>query len=63
MEVMKEKREELEELKTDIYVLTAKCTEIIPQNTDDSRVINQALLKLSTQINNMHLKTFDEEVL
>ena len=60
---MKEKREALEKLNADIFALTAKCAEIIPQNTEDWKVVNQSLTKLSTVVNNMHLETFKEEEL
>ena len=58
---MKEKLAPLEEIAENIFDLTAKCTAIIPQGTEDSRVINQCLTKLSTRINDMHLEIVNKE--
>ena len=60
---MKEKLEPLEGISKDIFDLTKKCTEVIPQGTEDSKVVNQALLKLSTRINDMHLEIVNKEEL
>ena len=59
--MMKEKLEPLEEISTDIFKLTQKCAAAISPNTEDSRVINQALVKLSTRINEIHLRIINEE--
>ena len=58
---MKEKLEPLEEITKDILALAAKCEKIIPSDTEDSRVVNQALLKLSARIHEMTLKTINKE--
>ena len=60
---MKEKREALEQLNKEILNLTKKCTKVIPQDTEDSRVANQVLTKLSALVNDIHLNTFKEEEL
>ena len=60
---MKEKLAPLEEISKDIFKLTAKCAEVIPPGTEDSKVVNQALLKLSTRINDMHLEIVNKEEL
>jgi len=58
---MKEKLEPLEEISSDIFELTQKCAATIFPNTEDSRVVNQALRKLSTRINEIHLRIINEE--
>ena len=58
---MKEKLEPLGEITKDILTLAAKCEEIIPSDTEDSRVINQALLKLSARIHEITLRIINEE--
>ena len=60
---MKEKLEPLGEITKDILTLAAKCEEIIPSDTEDSRVINQALFKLSDRIHEMTLKVINKEEL
>jgi len=60
---MKEKLEPLEEISKNIFDLTKKCTKVIPQGTEDSKVVNQCLTKLSTRINDMHLEIVNKEEL
>ena len=58
---MKEKLASLEGIAKDIFDLTKKCVDVITQGTEDSKVVNQALLKLSTRINDMHLEIVNKE--
>jgi len=60
---MKEKLASLEGIAKDIFDLTKKCVDVITQGTEDSKVVNQALLKLSTRINDMHLEIVNKEEL
>jgi len=60
---MKEKLKPLGKISKDIFDLTKRCTDVIPQGTEDSRVVNQYLSKLSTRINEMHLEIVNKKEL